>query len=293
MGIFHKYFAKRYSSLHVVVDLAFHHSITSLWAQQKRRTWSRVSDFFITLEPLCVLTFSFPLGPSTPKLAATWPLPSNEGCRPPSVNVDGFRESVWVLAGGKHHGRPMVSDTCEVHKETASCTTPAPPLKHPFDAPHSSTSLALKNEPEVDICGILVVFPHLPPPSQAGIVPDAYVLLAFSPPPPPSRAAGDVSTPSSPPSPLYARWQRIHHISGYRGAYAYAPITVYTKFLTSQECTAVSIDTRTALARFLGWFWEDTHQRVWVHPGFFILENPYPSLLKPARMWVFAGMGTP
>ena len=35
-----------------------------------------------------------------------------------------------------------------------------------------------------------------------------------------------------------------------------------TNFLTSQDCTAVSIDTRTALARFIGWSWEDTYKRV-------------------------------
>ena len=115
-----------------------------------------------------------------------------------------------------------------------------------------SPSLACKSEPEVDLYGVSAVFPHLPSPSQArasqrcifGTVPDTCVLLSrrrvFSPSLCPSRAAGDVSTPSLPPPP----------------------------FLTSQDCTAVSIDTRTALARFIGWFWEDTREWVWVLPGF-------------------------
>ena len=62
--------------------------------------------------------------------------------------------------------------------------------------------------------------------------------------------------------------------------------------LTSQDCTAVSIDTRTALARFIGWLWEDTREWVWVPPGF---ENPYLNLLKPVplgQVRVFAGAGT-
>jgi hypothetical protein len=32
---------------------------------------------------------------------------------------------------------------------------------------------------------------------------------------------------------------------------------------------AVSIDTRTAPARFIGQFYEDTRERVYVRPGFF------------------------
>ena len=36
------------------------------------------------------------------------------------------------------------------------------------------------------------------------------------------------------------------------------PVTVYTNFLISQDCTAVSIDTRTVLSRFIGWFFAGT-----------------------------------
>ena len=45
-----------------------------------------------------------------------------------------------------------------VRPHPAQSTTPASPLKHPFDTPYSSTSLACKNELEVDLCGILVMF---------------------------------------------------------------------------------------------------------------------------------------
>jgi hypothetical protein len=41
-----------------------------------------------------------------------------------------------------------------------------------------------------------------------------------------------------------------------------------TTFLTSQARTAVSIDTRTAPARFIGQFCEDTREWVYVPPGF-------------------------
>jgi len=56
---------------------------------------------FTTLFLYVCQPFLFRLGSSTSKLAATWSLPSNEECRPPNVNVDGFREGVWVLAGWK------------------------------------------------------------------------------------------------------------------------------------------------------------------------------------------------
>ncbi len=35
-------------------------------------------------------------------------------------------------------------------------------------------------------------------------------------------------------------------------------LTFFTTFLTSQRCTAVSIDTRIAVARFPGQFWKPT-----------------------------------
>ena len=66
-----------------------------------------------------------------------------------------------------------------------------------------------------------------------------------------------------------------------------------TTFLTSQACTAVSIDTRTAPARFIGQFCEDTRERVYVPPGFLkpptrTCRNPYPWV----RVRVDTGRGT-
>jgi hypothetical protein len=54
-----------------------------------------------------------------------------------------------------------------------------------------------------------------------------------------------------------------------------------TKGITSQCCTAMSFDTRNAIARFIGWFWQDTRERVCVPPGFSkplprTHQNPYP-----------------
>ena len=53
---------------------------------------------------------------------------------------------------------------------------------------------------------------------------------------------------------------------------------------TSQCCMAVSIDTRTAVARFLGWFWRHTHARVGVPPGFWKTpsRNPVVGPLAPS-----------
>ena len=51
-----------------------------------------------------------------------------------------------------------------------------------------------------------------------------------------------------------------------RPAHGLHPLTFCTTFLTSQRCTAVSIDTRIAVARFLGQFWRPTS--TWVSPGF-------------------------
>jgi len=63
-------------------------------------------------------------------------------------------------------------------------------------------------------------------------------------------------------------------------------------FVSSQGCTAVSIDTRTALARFLARFWSHTHARVGVPAGFCetrtrTRRNPYPCV----RVRVFWGTG--
>ena len=51
--------------------------------------------------------------------------------------------------------------------------------------------------------------------------------------------------------------------------------------ITSQCCMAVSIDTCTAVARFLSRFWRHTRTRVGVPPGFYKTQtptrrNPYP-----------------
>ena len=63
-------------------------------------------------------------------------------------------------------------------------------------------------------------------------------------------------------------------------------------FLTSQACTAVSIDTCTAPARFIGQIYED---REWVYVPLGFLksptrthQNPYPQV----RVWIDVGRGT-
>jgi hypothetical protein len=55
---------------------------------------------------------------------------------------------------------------------------------------------------------------------------------------------------------------------GSAGVHALHPIAIFMTFLTSQGCTAVSIDTRTALARFTCHFLYVTRERVYVPLGF-------------------------
>ncbi|EDR15047.1 uncharacterized protein LACBIDRAFT_300793 [Laccaria bicolor S238N-H82] len=64
-------------------------------------------------------------------------------------------------------------------------------------------------------------------------------------------------------------------------------------FRSSQGCTAVSIDTRTALARFIGHLWRRTLPQVGVPLGFYksathTCKNPHPW----TRVQVLTGMGT-
>jgi hypothetical protein len=65
------------------------------------------------------------------------------------------------------------------------------------------------------------------------------------------------------------------------GAYSAPWLPPAMTLLTSQRCTAVSIDTRTAVARFSGRLWSPTRTRVGEPPGFVktrtrTCQNPYP-----------------
>jgi len=63
-------------------------------------------------------------------------------------------------------------------------------------------------------------------------------------------------------------------------------------FVSSQGCTAVSIDTRTALARFLARFWSHTHVQVGVPAGFCETHTRTRRNLYPCvRVRVFWGTG--
>jgi hypothetical protein len=55
------------------------------------------------------------------------------------------------------------------------------------------------------------------------------------------------------------------------------PVTIHLNFLSSQDCTAVSIDSRSALAR-LYWLLLDGQARVSTYPP--VSENSYSSCLK-------------
>jgi hypothetical protein len=65
--------------------------------------------------------------------------------------VEDIRRDLWYGTSTRY-----------VRLHPAHSTTLTFPLKHPFDPiPHSSTSLASKSEPEVDLYGISVAFPCL------------------------------------------------------------------------------------------------------------------------------------
>ena len=71
-----------------------------------------------------------------------------------------------------------------------------------------------------------------------------------------------------------------------------APVTFPLIFRSSQGCMAVSIDTCTALVRFIGYFWRQTPAWVGLPPGFHkptthTNENPCPW----TRVWVLMGTG--
>jgi hypothetical protein len=111
-----------------------------------------------------------------------------------------------------------------------------------FDAVRmSSTSLACKSEP--------YTFSTSLAPKSEPEVDLCRIFVSFACPPPPSHATAR------------RRWIFV----------------TISEPLTSQGRTAVSVDTRTALARSLGQFWSHTRARVFVPPGFL---KPLPQPVK-------------
>ena len=113
-----------------------------------------------------------------------------------------------------------------------------------FNAVHmSSTSFACNSEP-------YTTSTSLTPKSEL----ECHFSMPFTCPPPLSHAT--------------ARWRWIFSPSA--------------KPLSSQGCTAVSIDTRTALVRLLGQFWSHTCMQVCVPLGFL---KPLPQPIKTHTLW--------
>ena len=93
---------------------------TPLGSTKMTRHVKKASYFIYYLVTIFLLTHII-LFSSPHKLAANWPLPSNEWCRPPNVNVNGSWSWGWVCGLGtsrKYEGRPMVWETCEVREKT-------------------------------------------------------------------------------------------------------------------------------------------------------------------------------
>ena len=109
----------------IMIDLAFHPPQHTSGLDERRKTCYKVSTSFISSFLYVIWPISPFLSPHTPKLAATWPLPSNEGCRPPNVDLNWILGQGCVLGvGRKCKVRPMVWETCEVCEEGAVIGSP-------------------------------------------------------------------------------------------------------------------------------------------------------------------------
>ena len=78
-----------WSTVLITVDLAFHLPQHTSGLNERGNTSKKVSTSFISSLLYIFWPISSFLSPHAPKLTATWPLPSNEGCRPPNVDVNG------------------------------------------------------------------------------------------------------------------------------------------------------------------------------------------------------------
>jgi hypothetical protein len=161
----------------------------------------------------------------------------------------------------------------------------------------SSTSLAPKSKPEVNLCCISMPFTcpciqeravhhhHLPLTQKQG---GCRISMPLACPPPLSYANSEPYTTSTslaepevdlchismlfacPPPPSHATARR-----------RWIFVTL-SEPLSLQGRTAVSVDTRTALARLLGQFWSHTCAQVCVPPGFL---KPLPQPVKTRTLW--------
>jgi hypothetical protein len=82
-----------------------------------------------------------------------------------------------------------------------------------------------------------------------------------------SATSASFFTTSTPPMELVSQTNAVYAVK-MLGRILCAPVTISPTFRSSQGCMAVSIDTCTALARFIGHFWRHTLARVGVPPGF-------------------------
>ena len=209
---------------------------------------------------------------------------------PMSMSMD-FERVCRFWPGGKHHGRPMVSDTCEV-RETTSCTkhntsiAPQTPfrrslllhlprmqkraggrsLRHFGDVPTSSTSLAGRHSSR-RLC---------PPSSQASVL------------------ASTTSLASS-------RWRFDAVLAS---TSLVCQMTKDSSYTRTSGCMRVRPDyclyQNSNLARLHGsvnWhshctcevYWLVLGRYPWTGLGTRVFENPYPSLSKPAPLGADVG----
>ena len=177
----------------------------------------------------------------------------------------------------------------------AQSTTPASPLKHPSMLSTPPPPSHAKTSRRWIFAAFWVVFPRLPPPSQAGIVLDAYVLFlprrrAFSPPREQQvtfRHRPRLHLPCVPDDEGFIIYQDI-------GVHARTPrllfIPNFQPRKTARQCQlTLALHLRGLLVGF-GKIPVDGSGYTWV------FENPYPSLSKPAPLGADVGFrryGTP
>ena len=207
------------------------------------------------------------LGPYSPELLPPGLSPPSEGCRPPYTRSKGFRRAYKLgenMRGDPWCGRPAryVRKTVLRHLTYPYYTAQRQPRILPANAPpdddapgphfistrhsvfpYNATVTTTIDSTTID--AIPIVDSHY------------YDQLPMS----PTRHNRQMRPPMTTTTCRDCYSDHVKHqlaTMNFRSMLvnSCALVTIPTHFLTSQDCTAVSIDTRTALARFIGWSWE-------------------------------------
>jgi hypothetical protein len=271
-----------------MVDLAFTPPTAHFWVQRTWRDTLKGKYFVYGLLTIYLLTYFILFRSPNSKLASTWPLPSNEGCRLPDVDIDGSWDGLagWEQVGNAR-GDPWYGRPARYVRRGAIIGSPT------FTNFHSVYILTLKTcldtPPYPPLYARALALPPLPsharPSRRWSFMAFRHHSHQFHLPRMAERAGGGFMGFQHHLYPLHLprmldrapcpplRSLPPSHATARRGWI----LVTLSEPLTSQGCTAVSIDTCTALARLLGQFWSHTRAWVCVPPGFL---KPLPQPVK-------------